>query len=270
MAKKTVKKKGAKKGTTKKQSVGKAKKKTPKTSQQRKGSKKGAEKTAATKAGKRPSKKAAKKAARRMPRKGMRMAPTTIAPTPEAGAAAAGQWSAGGGEGGEGGMGEGGDEEGSRRRGAHTSSESKQRSVGAYISSLPRRQRAIAERLRAFLREAAPHARESIKWGQPVYEVNGPFAYIKAHRNYVNLGFWRGIDLVDPKGLLEGEGNKMRHVKISAPEEIDRESLLQFVRAAVALNEQKGDPTKGDRQRRSSDSADARAAAAVGLSEVIG
>ncbi len=42
---------------------------------------------------------------------------------------------------------------------------------------------------------------------QPVYENNGPFAYIKAFKNSVNFGFCRGIDLEDPENLLQGTGD---------------------------------------------------------------
>ena len=31
---------------------------------------------------------------------------------------------------------------------------------------------------------------------------------------WVNLGFYQGVGLADPEGLLEGTGAKMRHVKI--------------------------------------------------------
>lgn len=86
---------------------------------------------------------------------------------------------------------------------------------------------------------------ESIKWGQPVYEHKGPFSYIKAHAAQVNFGFWRGAELDDPKRMLQGEGERMRHVKIIENHIIDDVSLIALVKQAVALNDKKGDPTKG-------------------------
>ena len=44
------------------------------------------------------------------------------------------------------------------------------------------------------------------------------FAYIGAFKDHVDLGFYYGVDLANPKRLLEGAGKKLRHVKI---EEID-------------------------------------------------
>ena len=118
-------------------------------------------------------------------------------------------------------------------------------SVDEYIGSLEGWQAQVVSEVRSLVRQAAPEAKESIKWAQPVYEENGPFCYIKAFKNSVNFGFWRGVDLSDPSGILQGSGEKMRHVKLTGVDEIQREVLQDYVREAVALNLVKGDPTKG-------------------------
>jgi hypothetical protein len=97
--------------------------------------------------------------------------------------------------------------------------------------------------LRKLIREAAPDAVESIKWGQPVYELNGPFAHIKAHKNHVNFGFWRGAELTDPTGILKGTGSRMRHVELRSLADINTAILQAMVRTAVEMNRIKGDPT---------------------------
>jgi hypothetical protein len=102
----------------------------------------------------------------------------------------------------------------------------------------------VVGELDALVRRAAPKATGSIKWAQPVYEQDGPFAYIKAFSTAVNFGFWRGADLTDPDGRLEGTGDRMRHVKINAPEDVDKERFSAWVKEAVGLNTAKGDPTK--------------------------
>ena len=117
--------------------------------------------------------------------------------------------------------------------------------VDEYIESLGGWKTDTAGRIREIITNAAPEAKESIKWAQPVYELNGPFCYMKAFKNSVNFGFWRGIDLDDPKGLLQGSGEKMRHVKLAGIEEIDDEAFAGYVKKAVRLNLEKGDPTKG-------------------------
>ena len=69
---------------------------------------------------------------------------------------------------------------------------------------------------------------------------------IKAFKNNVNFGFWRGTDIQDPKGLLQGSGDKMRHVKVTSLGDIDVNAFTDFVHQAVELNQAKGDPTEGN------------------------
>jgi hypothetical protein len=118
-------------------------------------------------------------------------------------------------------------------------------SVDDYLTKVAPWQRTVIEKLRVVVKAAAPSALESIKWGQPVYEHKGPFAYIKAHAAQVNFGFWRGAELDDTKRMLQGEGERMRHVRILETHAIDELTLAAFVKQAIALNDKKGDPTKG-------------------------
>lgn len=120
-----------------------------------------------------------------------------------------------------------------------------EKTVDAYIAGLEGWKAEVASKVRQIVLEAAPDAVESIKWAQPVYETNGPFSYMKAFKNSVNFGFWRGVELEDPTGLLQGTGEKMRHVKLTGIDDVDEAALAGFVRQAVQLNLTKGDPTKG-------------------------
>jgi hypothetical protein len=119
------------------------------------------------------------------------------------------------------------------------------KTVDSYISDLEGSKSKIVSMIRNIILEAAPGVKESIKWAQPVYESNGPFAYIKAFNNNVNFGFWRGIDIADPKGLLKGSGSKMRHVSKTNLDNIDERTFTDFIHQAIELNKIKGDPTKG-------------------------
>jgi hypothetical protein len=49
----------------------------------------------------------------------------------------------------------------------------------------------------------------------------------------------------DPKGLLEGDGDKMRHIKIRALGDIKKGAITALVKQAVKLNREKGNPTRG-------------------------
>ncbi len=118
------------------------------------------------------------------------------------------------------------------------------KSVDDYIASLDDWRGEVVAAIRDVVLSAAPEARESIKWAQPVYEVDGPFAYVKAFPRSVNFGFWRGTDLDDPDGRLDGDGDRMRHVKIASLADVDALRFAAWTREAVALNREKGDPSK--------------------------
>ncbi len=98
--------------------------------------------------------------------------------------------------------------------------------------------------LRALVARVAPEATWSIKWGQPVFEAGGPLGFVRAAAAHVTIGFWRGADFDDPDGLLEGEGEKMKHFKLKPGAAIPTAALEGFVREALALNAAKGDPTR--------------------------
>ncbi len=59
------------------------------------------------------------------------------------------------------------------------------------------------------------------------------FCHVAAYRGYVNLGFNRGAGLPDPDRILVGKGARIRHVRVSAAEDLKRPALQSLLRAAV-------------------------------------
>lgn len=59
------------------------------------------------------------------------------------------------------------------------------------------------------------------------------FLHVASYPKHVNLGFNRGAELEDPKGLLVGTGRLIRHVTLSAPDDLDSPDLKRLVRAAA-------------------------------------
>jgi hypothetical protein len=100
---------------------------------------------------------------------------------------------------------------------------------------------AIARRLRAMIRAVDVNTVETVRLGDhaATYGV-GPkkmtdgYAYIMPMRGYINLGFYQGALLPDPKRLLEGTGKGLRHVKIRSLPEANRPSVRALVAAALA------------------------------------
>ena len=118
------------------------------------------------------------------------------------------------------------------------------KSVDAYLADLPAEQQELVEALRRLVLDAAPGARESMKWSQAVFEDHGPFAYIKAHKAHVTLGFWRGVEIDDGRGVLESGGSTMAHIRLTELAGIDPGMLQTLVKKAVRLNRSKGDPSR--------------------------
>jgi hypothetical protein len=116
-------------------------------------------------------------------------------------------------------------------------------SVDAFVAGLAPWQREIVAALRDIVTRAAPQINVAIKWAQPVFDLGGPVAYIKPASKHVTLGFWRGAELADPKGLLEG-GDRMKNLKVSDAKAIDVAAVTAFVKEAARLNAAKGDPTR--------------------------
>lgn len=58
------------------------------------------------------------------------------------------------------------------------------------------------------------------------------FAYVGVYRTHVNVGFFNGASLSDRHKLLEGSGQRMRHVKIRPGEEVNVQALGKLIEQA--------------------------------------
>ena len=94
---------------------------------------------------------------------------------------------------------------------------------------------AIAGRWFEAMRDCGNDVRELLHDGYPTACVgDAAFAYVGAFKAHVNVGFFRGAELPDPHGLLEGTGKFMRHVKLRPDAEPDPSTLRQLIAAAYA------------------------------------
>jgi len=108
--------------------------------------------------------------------------------------------------------------------------------VNRWFDAAPADQRPILDALRELLLSAAPDVAESLTWNCPWYSTaNGLFCYLQRRKTYVTLGFRRGTSLKDPKRLLEGTGNDMRHVKLLTLAEAQNAAIQRLVKQAAKL-----------------------------------
>lgn len=83
------------------------------------------------------------------------------------------------------------------------------------------------------IRGCGDDVRELLHEGYPVACVDdAAFAYVNAFRAHVNIGLFYGAMLDDPAGLLQGEGKRMRHVKLRAGEPFDAAALSELIAVA--------------------------------------
>lgn len=57
--------------------------------------------------------------------------------------------------------------------------------------------------------------------------------HIAVYSQHVNLGFNDGATLDDPRGILQGKGNQIRHITIKTTDELERPEIRAYVRRAL-------------------------------------
>lgn len=107
-------------------------------------------------------------------------------------------------------------------------------SFDEYLAAQSPENQAIIRALRQFVSRTEPGLSETVKWGNGCWVgKNGPVAYVYSDTDYVQFGFFNGSALKDPKGLLEGKGQYVRHVKVRDPSAIDERAFATLLRQAA-------------------------------------
>lgn len=104
---------------------------------------------------------------------------------------------------------------------------------------------ALATEARALITRLFPKAEEKIYFGWRVARFSldgtmaGQFIAIGPHKKHVNLYFMNGMELDDPKELMDGNGKKMRHVSITEAKQLKSAALKALIKASAKLQETK-------------------------------
>jgi hypothetical protein len=94
---------------------------------------------------------------------------------------------------------------------------------------------AIARTWFTRMRRCGPDVRETMHDGCPVACIEDvPFAYVNVFATHVNVGFFYGAFFDDPDELLQGEGKRMRHVKLRPGVEVRAAALNDLIDDAYA------------------------------------
>ena len=85
------------------------------------------------------------------------------------------------------------------------------------------------------MRQCGDEVRELLHDGCPVACLGDvPFGYVNAFTSHVNVGFYQGASLSDPAGLLQGNGKRMRHVKLKPGVPANNAALYRLIEAAYS------------------------------------
>jgi hypothetical protein len=91
----------------------------------------------------------------------------------------------------------------------------------------------IARRWFEVMRSCGDDVRELLHDGHPTACLgDAAFGYVNAFKDHVNVGFFRGAELADPVGLLEGAGKFMRHVKLRPESDLNAKALMKLIETA--------------------------------------
>ena len=108
-----------------------------------------------------------------------------------------------------------------------------------YLQAQAPATQAIIRALRRFVKAVAPALTESVKWSNGCWMAGTePIAYVYSDVGFVQFGFVMGTSLKDPRGLLEGKGSSVRHIKVRAPADIDRPAFAALLKQAMRLRRQ--------------------------------
>jgi len=113
--------------------------------------------------------------------------------------------------------------------------------VARLLAEHPAPLQTIEHALRGLIRDEAPAAEERVDFGNKLIAFGWTmgmrdllFAII-CHESWINLQLADGADLLDPSGIVEGTGKRIRHVKVRSVEAAADARLRQLVRAQIAL-----------------------------------
>ena len=106
----------------------------------------------------------------------------------------------------------------------------------AYIAAQPADKRALLEQLHALIARALPNAEVAIKWGVPVFAVDGrSVCALASFKDHVGLNVFAPPSLlVDPGKKLEGAGKTSRMLKVRTAADVDKAAIARWLKAASA------------------------------------
>jgi hypothetical protein len=102
--------------------------------------------------------------------------------------------------------------------------------VTDYIDKASEQQITILEELRKLVHDSVANVSEEIKWNMPVFNNGKDFVYLQFAKKHITLGFYHINKLRDPDNLLEGEGNTLKHIKITDLDNKQKQQIKKWLK----------------------------------------
>jgi len=123
--------------------------------------------------------------------------------------------------------------------------------VDAYIAKTAEFAQPILNHLRALVHRGCPDVEETIRWGMPMFDYQGPLCSMAAFKKHCVFGFWKADLLDDATGPTQSAPQESKATNWGAPSSepvlsklVSRQDLpkdavlLRYIKRACKLNEQ--------------------------------
>lgn len=108
--------------------------------------------------------------------------------------------------------------------------------VREFVDDLDESKKGIVLNLRKLILDSIPGVKELIKWKTLTYQRNEVICMILVFKKQVNLRIWKGAEVDDESGLLEGKGRVMRHLIVVTSSDINPKVFRSILAKAMALD----------------------------------
>jgi hypothetical protein len=119
---------------------------------------------------------------------------------------------------------------------------SKTRDPDEWLETAPDFSRPLCADLREWIVSWEPDLTEAIKWNALCYSGRKLVCGLDACKAHAAITFFRGAELPDPAGILQGEGSVVRSIKLKRLDGLNRAALRQLLHAAVRLDDEPAVP----------------------------
>ncbi len=115
----------------------------------------------------------------------------------------------------------------------------KDKRIDTYIAKSPEYAQPILEHLRELVHSACADAVETMKWGMPFMEYQGPLCKMAAFKAHCSFGFWTAALMKDSSELEKNQNTARGQLgKITSLKDLPSDKkIIKLIKEAVELNE---------------------------------